>query len=143
MLLTPTTPNIDKLYFDKVRSFPAELYSKLYTPEVTGVITNAMVVANVPKSSRVNINLAVMQVFTGDVPPRELHKLIAQWCPLDEKQAYTIAQLITEQLVNKHREYLVNTFGPSYFSPDPSAPAKKPADTTPKLDGNVVNLKGS
>lgn len=141
MLLTPTSPNLQNQYFEKANSLPPDVSERIYIPAVTKVITAAMKLGAITESKRDNINLIVLQVFTGDIPPRDIQKLAVKWELADEKRAFKFAQHIIENLIVQHREYLIKKFGENYFPPDPYAAPLKPRDTTPKLDGNVVDLK--
>ena len=142
MLLTPETPDLDTAYFNLVRSLPKELYDALYQTWVTQVITNAMSTGGVPDGQRDLVDLVVVQVFTGDIPPRSIADYLERWLRLEEKIAFRVAQTLIENLINKQKGYLVKQFGTGYFSPAGDVEIKKPRETTPQLDGNIVNLRG-
>lgn len=124
-----------------VRAIPKDLYSALYQTWVTKVITEAIKIANIPEDQRDYVDLVVVQVFTGEIPPRDVAKYLSDWLRIDPKNAFRAAQHITENLINKQKDYLTNHFGTGYFSPAGDAEVKKPRETTPKLDGNIVNLR--
>lgn len=142
MLLTPSTQSLDALYNAKLDSIPKEIRDKLYVPEVTQAITGAMQAAGVSESRRPAVNLIALQIFTGDIPLHSIQKLLLKWGIVDdEKKAFKFTQSLTENFLMEHRDYLVKAFGESYFSPNPDTLPKKPNEYSPKIEGNIVNLK--
>lgn len=140
-LLVPGMLNLGSLYDEKTKSLPENIYAFLGRSESTRVITAAMALGQASEDLRGCINMAALQVFTGDIPPRELTSIIAKWAPMNEKRAFRIAQHIVENLINHQRDYLVKKFGSAYFASASNLATRRPRDTSPKLDGNIVNLK--
>ena|SRR3989338_1448549 len=142
MPIYPNTTDIEREYRHKVLSIPEALREELYVPEVTDIMSGAMNLAGIKEPGRWIVNLVALQVFTGDIPPREMAGYFERWLNINQTTSFKLAQHITENLVNKYRDYLTKQFGTGYFSPAGDVETKKPRETTPQLDGNIVNLRG-
>jgi len=142
MLYSPHDTNIKKLVYDTLEAVPEDIYQILESDETLRAINAAMAVSGLGESVRSVINIAVIQIFSGSLPPKILSDTLKNWLRIDVKTSFTLSQHLIENLVSRYQDILTKQFGSGYFSPAGEGQTRKPRETTPQLDGNIVNLRG-
>ena|SRR3989338_5819447 len=123
----PHNPNIDDKFIKNLGLLLADVAA-----------TNNIAVGDI-----ITISALIHDIFAGVLPPKKLTESISDTCGLDPKLVYKIVNTVKEGFLDKYKKELGEMYisQGGYFT-DAKEQSPKPRETTPQLDGNIVNLRG-
>ncbi len=127
-----------------------ELLSKIslgteFTPKLGMAVFHIAAENNLDIDPMLSLSVALNDVFDGKLPPKKLGEELQARCNLDEKKAFQVLSSTKEIFLDEYRAFLNELYKDSggYFKDASDQGPTKPSDTTPKLDGNIVNLRNN
>lgn len=135
-----TNPLIRKKYL-KYLQLPHKLQQAVFSMETAAQIRKVSEKNNLNEEQLWNFSYTVGMILLGEINITEFVKTLQEKCKLEEEPARQVARDINQVVFLPLKEELKKIHNISQWPRENKSPVAPPV-VEPKLDGNIVDLKG-
>ena len=122
---------------------PENIADELYSDKLGRLLTDLAVNYDLSASQVLKLSGMVHQIYEGALPPKQLVSTLQAECLVDDRLALRITDNLRSSFFDAHKAFLAELYrGNGGYFQDTTQNKLKPRETTPQLDGNIVNLRG-
>jgi len=127
----------DQEFLTKFRNLPQEIQQYLTGEKLIGIEDSLKTKLQLTEEKMRLIHILIIKIFMGQAPLKALLPLLKLFSGLDEKSAFTTAQILREKVFAKYQDFI----NQSWTHHSLKKQEAKPGQVKPFLEGNIVDLR--